>query len=196
MTSHLQDREIFAVVELALGISQNPDSGPIAWERFEHLATCEECRDQVGELSAIVAGEGIETTIPEGRIVDFLPTTTPGYLQLEEPEELLAAAHEDLATIVPLGAAGQQTLQSADNQVQLSVRHFPADHTCRVYPAVVGSVKPSEISFLMPPGVVCPWPDRSYFRYPGEAYEAVDWKQVKLIYPTSSKIEGSTDEPG
>lgn len=196
MTSHLQDDELSAVVELALGIGPLPETPPVDWKILEHLASCKECREEVSELSAIVAGEEIETTIPEGRVVDFVPATTPDYLLPEETEELLAAAHEEPSAIAHFEAAGQQTLQSADDQVQLSVRFLPADHSCRVYPAVVGTIEPSEVAFLMPPGVVCPWPSRSYFRYPGEAYEAVDWKQVKLIYPSSSNLEDSGEDPG
>lgn len=196
MTSHLQDHEISAIVELALGIQSEPETAPVGWEVLEHLASCEECRNEVSELSSIVAGDQIETILPMGKVVDFIPTITPDYLQPEESMELLAAAHEDPTAIAHFATAGQQTLESADNQVQLSIRLLPADHSCRVYPAVVGTIEPTDVSFLMPPGVVCPWPSRSYFRYPGEAFEAVDWKQVKLIYPSSSQHEGSGDDPG
>lgn len=194
MTSHLQDHEVCAVVELALGIDER-DAAPVGWELYEHLAACEECREQVGELSAIVAGDDPGLDVPAGAIVDFLTAATPDYLQPEASEELLAAAHEDLAALAHFEAASQRTLESADHQVQLSVRLVPSDHSCRVYPAVVGSVKISQIAFLMPPGVVCNWPERSYFRYPGEAYGAIDWEQVKLLYPAGSKTDGSGDDP-
>ena len=166
MTSHLQDEEVTAVVEMALGIGSEGQSTPVGWQLFEHLAACEECRNQVSELSAIVAGEADSTAIPEGPLVDFIPVITPDYLQPEEGFELLAAAHQELA-ISPFETAGQRTLQSTDEEVQLSIRLVPADHSCRVYPAIIGSIEPAGSLLLDAPGCCLPVAQQEFLQVPG-----------------------------
>jgi hypothetical protein len=187
MSEHLNEDEVSAVVMSRLDIS--PDGGieRIAYRVFGHLTQCENCRRDVAALRAIITGDPVDDQDESGvslagyRVVPFV-LSVPAIPPVESwSEPSLAAQTDSVLERLPAFNASRM-LRSEDGGVDLTVTENLRDDTCRVYVKAKGEIERSEVSFFLPPGVICAWPTRSYFEYPRFAFRAVDWTQTKLLY--------------
>jgi hypothetical protein len=187
MSEHLDEASMSEFAMSALGIVEETGQSRLGYRLFAHLADCAECRRAVSELSAILAGETdgsleLSRSSLEGyRSVPFAPSL-PVVPPMEHDLDLsMAAETESILERLPAFAATRK-LRSEDGMVELTVTENLRDDRCRVYVTAKGDCHRGALAFYMPPGVVCPWPEQSYFEYPSFTFRTVDWSKVRLLY--------------
>jgi hypothetical protein len=181
----------------------SPDIGldRLAYRAFGHLTECESCRRDVATLKAILCGEPVdgegetEASLTRYRVVPFVPSV-PAIPPLEQwSEPSLAAQTESVLDRLPAFNASR-VLRSEDGGVELTVTENLRDDTCRVYVKAKHPLDRSAVAFYLPPGVICPWPARSWFDYPRFTFKAVDWTQTKLLYAEHPRISSDSPDAG
>ena len=188
-STHLNLDQLSELAEQALGLVTDSQVGGLEARAFAHLATCDLCQELLGDMSALLAGEvrWEPASLTGYRAVAFSPCALPEALQSPEPTERLAADDDDGQ--LGLAAVIRQRLLSDDRQVDLLVYENFEDDSCFLFPHAIGTVDQSKVFFYLPPGMIRPWPDSGFFKFPRYTCDAVDWTRVKLLYPAESDGE-------
>jgi len=186
---------------------------PVDIEALFHLTACSACRARLAAASSALARfdeanagpdagadddldrEDAEDSCPLDDLEDVLEDFLVVDLELCDVERSglsearlrTAASPTRIASIGPARDRAR-AFRSTDEKLRVDVREDSLDDACYVYLLPEPDLDRETVRLYVPPGLVKRWPESGYFRYPRYTFDAVDWSEMKLLYPR--RLEG------
>ena len=182
---------------------------PVDIEALFHLTACSACRARLAAASSALARfdeadagtdddldredaddscplDDLEDVLEDYVVVDLEPCGVERS-SLTSLTMQPAAAPARISSIGPARDRAR-AFRSTDEKLRVDVREDSHDDACYVYLLPEPDLDRETVRLYVPPGLVKRWPESGYFRYPRYTFDAVDWSEMKLLYPR--RLEG------